>query len=161
MSDSLKQHLPTVVAVLLIGLATTAFALSRVLSSAGDISVEAFSAYIIAIPTIAMIVCSFVIMFTAQRVGRQLYLVVVATCFVLGIVSMVVTSAWMSDASVAAQLLEHSAEGTQVVPVLDNTVVVIRDIAAYIVAPTVGCILGVWIGSKMHPITSDKPRRKR
>ena len=161
MTEGLKRHLPVIVVVSLVGIATCVFALTQVLNSAGGLDLESFSLYIILIPSIVMLVCSFVIALTANSIGRQLYLVVVGICFVTGIVSMVVTSGWVSDASISAQLLANSPEGTTVTPPLQSPLVVLRDLAAYIVAPTVGCIFGAWLGSRIHPVTSDgKGRRK-
>ena len=161
MTEGLKRHLPVIVVVSLVGIATCVFALTQVLNSAAGLDLEAFSLYIILIPSIVMLVCSFVIALTANSIGRQLYLVVVGICFVTGIVSMVVTSGWVSDASISAQLLANSPEGTTVTPPLQSPLVVLRDLAAYIVAPTVGCIFGAWLGSRIHPVTSDgKGRRK-
>ena len=160
MTEGLKAHLPVIVVVSLLGIATGAFALLQVLNAAGSLDVDAFSLYIILIPGVIMVVCPFIITVTASQIGRQLYLIVVGICFVTGIVSMVVTSSWMQDPSVSAQLLANSPDGTQMTPVLQAPVIVLRDIAAFIVAPTVGCILGAWVGSRLHPVSSEGKGRR-
>ena len=161
MTEGLKRHLPVIVVVSLVGIATCVFALTQVLGSVDKLDVDAFSLYIIIIPSVIMVVCSFVIALTANQIGRQLYLVVVGICFVTGIVSMVVTSGWLSDSAISAQLLANSPEGTTITPILQAPIIMLRDLAAYIVAPTVGCIFGAWLGSRIHPMTPEgKGRRK-
>ena len=156
MTEGFKRHLPLVVAVSLMGIATCAFALMQVANAASSMSVDGFSMYVILVPCIAMAVCSLVITITASEIGRQLYLAVVGVCFACGIVSMVVTSGWFSDPTISAQLVANSPEGTSITPPLQNPLIVLRDIAAFIVVPTVGCIAGAWLGSRLHPVTSEK-----
>ena len=156
MSEEVKEHLPTVALVSALGVLGAAFALSRVHAAAGDMSVGAFSLAIFVIPCVVMVVCSFVIMLTASAIGRQLFLVVVGICFVAGIVSIFVTSAWFSDPELAALLLANSGEGAEVIPPMNNPLVAMRDVAAFVVAPTVGCIAGAWLGSRIHPMSSRR-----
>ena len=152
MSDVVRQHLTVIVATCLLGIAVASFILLQVHDAAGSMDVSTFSLAIFIVPCIVMLVCSFIIMVTANAIGRQLFVVVVGICFATGIVCMVVTSGWLSDANVAAQLLANSPEGTTITPPIQNIVVVMRDIAAFIVAPTVGSIAGAWLGSRLHPI---------
>lgn len=152
MSEGLKRHLPVIVVVTLICLATAAFALSRVLAGASDMSARTFSLYIIVIPCAIMVVGAFAISFTAEEIGRQLFLTVVGICFVLGVACMVVTSTWMSDATIASQLLANSGDGAEITPILDSPLIILRDLAAFVVAPTVGLIAGAWVGSRVHPM---------
>ena len=49
-----------------------------------------------------------------------------------------------------------SGEGAAIVPSMNNTLVAIRNVAAFVVAPTVGCIAGAWVGSRVHPMKSSK-----
>ena len=156
MTEGFKRHLPVVVVVSLVGIATCVFALMQVANGASGMNVDSFSMYIILVPCIVMVVCSLLITITASEIGRQLYLAVVGVCFVGGIVSMVITSGWFSDPFISAQLLANSPDGTTITPPLQNPLIVLRNIAAYIVAPTVGCIAGAWLGSRLHPVTSDK-----
>ena len=158
MSESVKKHLPVIAIVTVIALASAAYALLLVHDNVASMSVDAFSAYIIVIPCVAMLVGSFAITVTAQTIGRQLYIVVLAICFVLGLVSLVVTSLWMSDPSIASALLANSPEGTTITPVTESLLTVVRDIAAYVVVPTVGCIAGAWVGSRVHPVEREGGR---
>ena len=155
MKESVKQHLPIIAVVTLLGIVTTYFLLARVYNSAASLSADTFSTYIFGIPCIVMFICSTVIMMTAHRIGRQLYLVIVAICLITGVISMLVTSTWLSDESITSLLLANSPADTVITPILNSPIVVLRDIAAFFVAPTVGCILGAWLGSRIHPMTSD------
>lgn len=136
MSQAVKQHLAVIVVVSLIGIATAVFALMQARSA--GLNADTLATAVWVIPCVVMVVASFVIMLTASSIGRQLFLVVAGICFVAGIVGMVVTSGWFS--------------GTDVTPPLQNPIIVMRDIAAFIVAPTVGSIAGAWIGSRVHPV---------
>ena len=159
MTEGLKQHLPIIVVVSLVGLGTAAFALHNVLMGVGSMNVDTFNTLIIVIPCAIMLVCSFIIAFTASEIGRQLYLTVVGISVVLGIVSMILTSMWASDPTIATALLANSGEGATLIPATGAPVIVIRDIAAYFVVPTIGCILGAWVGSRVHPMTSSKKNK--
>ena len=152
MNEDLKRHLPTIAIVSVIGVLACAFALSQVLASAERMSVDDFSLAVFVVPCIAMVLCSFLIVATSEAIGRQLFLVVVGICLVAGLASLVVTSGWFSEPDVAAKLLANSGEGAAVTPPLDNAITVIRDVAAFVVAPTVGCIAGAWLGSRLHPM---------
>lgn len=161
MSHAMRNHLTTFVAVTIAGIVTCCIGLSLVLNNVGSMSVSSFNAYIIVIPCAVMLAASLLIMLTASEIDRQMYLVVIVVCLATGLVSMVVTSAWMSDQAIAEQLLANSPEGTTVIPVMNNVVTMIRDVAAFVVVPTVGCIAGVWIGSRLHTVKSSGGRKKR
>ena len=156
MDDAVRQHMTVIVAVLLLGVIAGAFALLQLRNAAGSLDVGAFSLAVFVIPCVIMVICSFIIMMTAQAIGRQLFAVVVLACFAFGVVSMVVTSGWFADATITDQLLANSPEGTVITVPVQNMVVVLRDIAAFVVAPTVGSIAGAWVGSRLHPMTSSK-----
>ena len=155
MTESVRKHLPTIVVVAIIGIATTYLVLAQVLANAASLDVDAFSTWIFGVPCIVMFVCAAVIAATAHSIGRQLYLVVVAICLVAGLVCMVVTSGWLSDEATAALLLANSDADAVVTPILNSPILVLRDIAAFFVAPTVGLILGAWLGSRLHPMASE------
>ena len=161
MIDDIRENLPSLIAVTAIAVATCAFALMQVHGNAGNLSYEAFSNLIFAIPCVAMVLGPFVVVLVSRQIGRKLYLTLVGICFVLGIATMLVTSSWLSDPDIAAKLLANSAEGTIVLPILNAPIIIMRDIAAFIVCPTVGCIAGAWLGSRLHPVTSANPGRKR
>ena len=161
MTDDIKDNLPALVAVTVIAVATCAFALIQVHGNAASLSYEAFSNLIFIIPCAFMLVGPFIVVLMSQRIGRKLYLTLVGICFVLGIAVMLVTSSWLSDVDIAAKLLANSADGTVITPILKAPLVIMRDIAAFIVCPTVGCIAGAWLGSRLHPVTSTNPTRKR
>ena len=154
-SDVVRQHLTVIVAVSLLGIAVTVFALMQIRNAAGSMDASTFSLAIFVIPCAAMVICSFIIMLTAASIGRQLFVVVVGICFVAGIVSMVITSGWLSDANIVEQLLANSPADTTITPPIQNIVIVMRDIAGFIVAPTVGSIAGAWLGSRLHPMTAS------
>ena len=156
MSDDIRENLPTLAAVTLIGIATCAFALFQVFANAASFSLSVFGIVIFVIPSAIMLIGSFVIVLSAQRIGRKLYVTILAICFVLGLAVMVGTSVWMADPSISSQLLANSPEGSTVVVPVNSPLVVMRDIAASIVCPTVGCIAGAWLGSRLHPVTSEK-----
>lgn len=159
MTEGFRKQLPVIVAVSLVGIVTGAFALVRVLDAAASMNVETFSSLVFVIPCAIMLICSLVVAITAHSIGRQLYVTMLGICLVTGVVSMVLTSIWMSDASLAASLLANSPEGSSVVPVSDQPLLVMRNIAAYVVMPTVGCIVGAWLGSRLHPVQSEKGSR--
>lgn len=161
MTEGFKQHLPIIIVVSLVGLATGIYALMRVHDGAAGMDVGAFSSYIIIFPCLIMLVCSLIVAMTAKSIGRQLYLTMLGICLALGIVSMVVTSMWMSDPAIAQALLANSPEGETITPVVEQPIIVMRNIAAYVVMPTVGCIAGAWIGSRLHPVHSEGSMRRR
>lgn len=153
MNEDLKSHLTTVIVVSLFGIATATFALLSVKGNAASMDVNAFSHAIIIIPCVVMVICSFIILVTAQKIGRHLFLAVSAICFVTGIISMVITSNWMADPQIAELLLANTPNATEIIPPIQNLIIVVRDVAAYIVCPTVGSILGAWLGSRFHSVT--------
>lgn len=152
MNDELKDHLPTIIATFAIGIAACAFALLQVYNNAGAMNVDMFSMAVWVVPCVFMVICSFVIMVTANAIGRKLFLVVVGVCFVAGVIEMVLTSTWFSNPDIVSALLANSGDGAEVVPPINNPIAVMRDIAAFIVAPTVGSIFGAWLGSRLHPM---------
>lgn len=163
MSDDLKRHIPVIVVVTLVGIASCAFALMQVLNGvATGMDLSTFSTAIIVIPCIGMLLCSFFIAFSAPEISRNLYLIVLGICLVTGFASMFVTSGWMSNADIAAQLVANSPDGTEVVPIFRDTMIMIRDLAAFVVMPTIGCIAGAWVGSRVHPMkTTGKKKTKK
>lgn len=161
MTEGLKEHLPIIIAVTLVGLGTAAFALSYVHGNVSNMNVSMFNTLIILVPCVVMFICSFIIAFTASEIGRQLYLIVVGICLACGVVSLVVTSFWAADANVAAALLANSGEGETLVPPSNAPIIVLRDIAAYFVIPTIGCIAGAWVGSRVHPVKASKAQQSK
>lgn len=160
MSDSVRQHLPVIAVVTVVGLATGAFAMMRVADAAAGLDLGTFSLLMLVAPCAVMLVGSFIIAATATRIERQLYVVVLATCLAAGLVSLVAAAAMTSDPAIAAALQANTADGTQVIPDTGSPILVLRDIAAYVVAPTVGCIAGAWVGSRLHPMSASPRKRK-
>ena len=160
MTESLKRHLPVIVAVCLVGLATGAFALMQVKNAVPSMDVGTFEGLIIIIPCAIMFICSLIIAMTAHTIERSLYVTMLVICLALGVVSMVVTSIWESDAALTAALLANSVEGETITPAVNQPIIVMRNIAAYIVMPTLGCIAGAWLGSRMHPMEADPSPKK-
>lgn len=154
MNESVRRHLTAIVGITLLGAVTGCLALSFVHDAAAGMSAGAFSTWIIVVPCAVMLVASFAITATASEIGRQLFLTVLAICLVAGVASMLVTSSWMSDPALSAQLLANSEEGTVLTPVLRSPIIVLRDIAAFVVVPTIGCIAGAWVGSRLHPVAA-------
>ncbi|MBQ9043162.1 MAG: hypothetical protein IJ111_10175, partial [Eggerthellaceae bacterium] len=148
MDAVVRKHLSVIIAVTLVGIVTAALLLQLVHDSAASMGANQFSMVIFLVPCAIMLVGSFVIAATARQIGRQLYLVVLVICLVTGIVSMVVTSGWLSDPSITALLMANSPEDTVITPILQSPITIFRDIAAYVVIPTVGCIFGAWLGSR-------------
>lgn len=155
MTDTVKQHLPIIVVVTLVGIATSYFLLSRVLAGISALDVDAFSTAVFLIPCIVMLVCSIVIVITSHAINRQLYLVVVGIALITGIASMIAANAWLLDPAISSALLANSPDGTVITPILNSPILVLRDIAAYVVIPTIGCILGAWLGSRLHPMSAE------
>ena len=159
MDSVVKKHLPFIIGITLLGIVATYFVYSWLHDSAvTTMSASTFSWWLFLVPCGIMLVCSFAIACTAEEIGRSLYVTVLAICLVLGIVTMCVASAWMSDPIIAESLLANSEEGTVIVPILKSPITILRDIAAWVVIPTVGCILGAWVGSRLHPLKGDKPK---
>ena len=161
MTESVKRHLPIIVVVSLVGIVTGYFALMRVYASAPSMDVDTFSTWLFGIPCVVIFICSTIIVLTAHEINRQLYVVVVAISMVAGFLSVFLTSFWLSDSTVSSLLLANSAEGTEIKPLLEQPITVLRDIAAFFVLPTIGCILGAWIGSRLHPMTSESLSKKK
>lgn len=160
MDESVKGHLYAIIGITLLGLITGYIILTRVHDAAGSMSLDTFDMLVIVVPCVIILVCSFAIAATAQAIGRSLFIVVIAISMVAGILSMVVTSLWMDDPAIAAQLLANSPEGTTITPLAQQPVTAFRNIAAYFVVPTIGCIFGAWIGSRLHPLQSANPNAK-
>ena len=161
MSEDIRENLPTLIIAFALGIAACVFAFVQICNNAGSLDVNTFGILTFAIPFGLMIVIPFIIILTSQRIGRKLYLTIVGACFALGIVVLVLTSTLMSDPAISTQLLANSPEGTTIVPAVNSPIIVMRDIAASIVCPTVGCIAGAWIGSRLHPVTAEKTSKKR
>ena len=160
MTDIVKQHLPTIIVVTLVGIATSYFLLSRVLGNVANMDVDGFSTAVFGIPCIVMFICAAIIALTSPGINRQLYIVIVSICLALGVISMLFSNAWMLDETITTALLANSPDGTTVVPVLKNGMLILRDVAAYFVIGTVASILGAWVGSRIHPMTSDSKNGK-
>ena len=161
MTDIVKQHLPIIAVVTIVGIATTCFILTQVLTNVSSMDVDSFNTAAFGIPCIVMFICSTIIVLTAPGINRQLYIVVVAICMVLGVISMLALNFWMLDTSITTPLLANSPAGTTVTPVLKDGMLILRDVAAYFVIPTVGSILGAWVGSRIHPMTSEPGKNKK
>ena len=162
MPKEIRDNLQTIVIVTVIGFILCAVALTFVHNGAAHLSVSAFDTLIIVIPCAIMLVGSMIIAFTAKTIGPNLFFCLVIICLALGIVSMIVTSIWMSDANIANALLANSKEGTQIIPITKNPLVGLRNIAAFFVMPTVGLIFGAWLGSRFHSVSSTKqPKAKK
>lgn len=160
MSDELKQHIPAIVVIYLVGVATCAFALMQVHSGVQGLDVNLFSTLIIVIPCAALLICSFLIAFSAPEISRPLYVLVLGASLALGFIAVFVTSSWMSNAEIAAQLVANSPEGTELTPVLRDPFTLFKDVAAFVVVPTIGCIAGAWVGSRVHPMNAKRKKRK-
>lgn len=159
----LRKQLSVIILVTLVGVVSGYLLLSLVHDSAGTLNVDTFSSLMFFIPCILMFIGSFIVAATATEIGRQLYVASLAICLVTGVVSMFLSSAWMGDPTVASQLLANSPEGTVIVAPLRSAIIIFRDIAAFVVIPTIGNIFGAWIGSRLHPMTaapSSKSKKK-
>lgn len=161
MDSVVRNHLTVIAAVTLIGALTAAFLMNFVHDRAASMSANQFALLIFLIPCIVMLVGTFVIAMTATQIGRQLYLTALIVCLATGLVSMLVGSSWLSDPNITALLLANSPDGTVITPIMQSPITIFRDIAAFIVIPTVGCILGAWVGSRIHPLRADKPAKKK
>ena len=135
--------------------------MSAVYNSVASMDYGTFSFLILFIPCAIMFSCSFVIMATAREIGRQMFLVMIIICLVTGFASVIVTSNWQTDPAVVDALLANSPEGTTIVPTMKMPITLIRNILSYFVVGTVGCIAGAWVGSRIHPLTSDGTGNKR
>ena len=160
MSESLRNHLPVIVAVSVVGALTGAFALMQVRNGVAGMTVGTFDMLIIVVPCVIMLICSLIVAMTAKAIERSLYVTMMGICLALGLISMVVTSTWAANPDVAAALLANSGEGASLVPPANSPLIAMRNVAAYIVMPTVGCIAGAWIGSRMHPMQAAPKKRK-
>lgn len=161
MNESLRKHLSVIIGVTVLGLISGTLILNAVRGAVGSMDYSMFSFLIIIVPCAIMLVCSFVIMFTANEIGRQMFIVVVVISIVAGLLSMFVTSSWQSDSEIVATLMANSPEGTVIVPSIRMPITFLRNIAAFFVVPTVGCILGAWAGSRVHPMKSDGTGNKK
>lgn len=163
MDKDIRDNLPTIIVIWLIGIATCAFGLVLVRNNAASLDVGAFSWAVFLIPCVVMILAPFAITLVAQSIGKQLYLSMLGISVVLGIIVMVITSGWMSDPDITAKLMANSDPSITIIPILQAPITMLRDVAAFIVCPTIGCIAGAWVGSRLHPVvsTNKKKRKKR
>ena len=161
MSDDIRQNLPTLVVVFGIGLITCAFAISMVLGNASSFNVSAFSLIVFIIPSIVMVLAPFAVTLVSQRVGRKLYVLMLIICLIFGVAMMILASMWLSDPEIAAKLLANSPAGMTIVTPVNSPLIVMRDIAGAVVCPTIGAILGTWLGSRLHPVSSTTGRKRK
>ncbi|MBQ3329292.1 MAG: hypothetical protein IJG88_04995 [Eggerthellaceae bacterium] len=163
MDKDIRDNLPTIIVIWLIGVATCAFGLVLVRNNAASLDVGAFSWAVFLIPCAVMILAPFAITLVAQSIGKQLYLSMLGISVALGIIVMVITSGWMSDPDITAKLMANSDPSITIIPILQAPITMLRDVAAFIVCPTIGCIAGAWVGSRLHPVvsTNKKKRKKR
>lgn len=160
MDSDLRENLPTIAVITIIGVVTSAFGLLMVHDNASSLDAKTFLALVIIIPCAVMVLASFAITLVAPRIGRQLYIAILGLCLLFGVISMFVTSAWTSDSQITAQLLANSSEDTVILPILQSPIVMLRDIAAFIVCPTIGSIVGAWVGSRLHPVEANRQKSK-
>ncbi|MBE6472335.1 MAG: hypothetical protein E7Z99_01960 [Coriobacteriaceae bacterium] len=164
MKEDVRDNLTNIVVIWLIALFTCSFGLAWLYNNASTLTVGAFSWGVFLIPCAGMLLAPFAISLLADRIGRQLYVVMVVVSVAFGLVTMVVTSGWLADPGIQALLLANTPGLEEIVPILQSPITMLRDIAAFIVCPTVGCILGAWVGSRLHPVKaqmSSKKQKKR
>ena len=162
MDPVVKKHLPAIIGITLLGVVATYFVYMWLHDTAyTTMTAQMFSWWLFLVPCIVMFICSFAIACTADEIGRQLYVVVLAICLVLGVISMFVASAWLSDQTIVETLLANSPADTVITPVLKSPMTILRDVAAWIVIPTVGCIFGAWVGSRLHPMAGEKKTKNK
>ena len=162
MDPVVKKHLPFIIGITLLGVVATYFVYMWLHDTAyTTMSATMFSWWLFLVPCIVMLICSFAIACTADEIGRQLYVAVLAICLVLGVISMFVASAWLSDPTIPETLLANSPADTVLTPVLKSPMTILRDVAAWIVIPTVGCIFGAWVGSRLHPMSGEKKNKSK
>ena len=165
MDIDVRENLPTIVIMTLIGAATCAFALFQVHENAGSMNASTFSTLIFIIPCVFLVLISLATTIVANRIGRQLYLVMLVISLVFGVAVMVITSSWLTDPVITEKLLANSPGETVILPILGSPFTMLRDVAAFVVCPTIGCIAGAWIGSRLHPVEADRrnkgKKRKR
>ena len=161
MSDIVKNHLSVIIAATLLGIVAGYFAFKAIYDGIGGMDEVLFSGLVFGVPCAIMFIASFIVAVTAQEIGRPLYIVMLGICLVTGVVSMLVASNWMSDSTIAATLTANSKEGAVIVPILKSPITILRNIAAYVVVPTVGLILGAWVGSRIHPLRGEKPKNNK
>lgn len=156
MNSSLRKQLSVIILTTLVGVVTGWLLMSYTRDCAASLDVDLFSALMFVIPCAIMLIGSFIVAFTATEIGRQLYVVSVVICLVTGLAATVLASAWMSDAAIAAQLLANSPDDAVVRPILNSPITMIRNVAAFVLVPTVGNVIGAWLGSRFHPMTAEK-----
>lgn len=161
MDEVVRKHLSVIIAITLLGLVTGYLAMTFVRDNAAVMNANSFALWVFLVPCVFILVCSFAIAATARQIGRQLYLVVLVVSLICGIISMIMASGWLSDPEISALLLANSPEETVITPILQSPITILRDIAAFVVLPTVGCIFGAWVGSRVHPMTTDGTENKK
>lgn len=164
MGSELREHLVVFAIVSVVGVVAGALAFMFIRNSMAQMSYGTYSLLTVVVPCVIMFVCSFVIVATAKRIGAQLYGGVVVVCLLAGLVSVVVSSIWVLDPTVAATLQANSEPGTEIVPAINSMLVVVRNATAFFVVATVGSILGAMIGSRLHAmsaVSSGRPKRKK
>ena len=161
MTEIVKQHAPAIAAVTLVGLSAMFFLLMRVVGDAANLDFETFMSYTFTIPCVVIFLCSTVVALTSPGINRQLYVVIVVIGMLMGAASMIACNTWLVDPSISSELVSNSPEGTVVTSLLNLPVIVLRDIAAFFVIPTVGSILGAWLGSRLHPMSAERASGKR
>ena len=161
MDPKVRKHLSVFIGVTVIGFVTGYLCMRCVRDAADTLSFSAFSTLTFIVPCAIMLIASFFIAATADEIGRQFYIVILVICLVAGIISMFVTNNWLTQDDIVAKLLANSPDGTVILPTLQAPVTMLRDIAAFVVAPTVGSIAGAWVGSRLHPMTGEKHKNKK
>ena len=158
MDRVVRQQFPVIVGATVLGVLTGCICMLCIRNAAGSVSASMFSLLALLAPCVIMFVVTFIVTATATEIGQSLHITMVVICLVAGVVATLVASAWMSDADIAAKLLANSPEGTTITPILQSPITLLRNVAAFVVVPTVGCILGAWVGSRLHPMKAEKPK---
>lgn len=161
MDRVVKKHLPVIIAATLICFFTGASILTFVHGNAASMTANVFALLLFLVPCVLMFVGSAVIAATASEIGRGLYLTVLVVSLVAGLIAMVITSTWLEDPAITAPLLANSPEGTVITPILKSPITMLRDVAAFVVIPTIGCIFGAWLGSRLHPMKGEPNKKKK
>lgn len=164
MSPALKGHLPVIILMAVLGIFSSVFFMTLVHDNAGAFNASIFNLLLTAIPCVAMVICSFIVAITAKEIGSRMLWIVTGICVIAGFASMVVVAGWQGDSEIVSAVLANSPSDTTITPITNSPFGIVRNVLLYVVCPMVGCVLGAWIGSRIHPLSVDRnnnPSKKK
>ncbi|MDO4502766.1 MAG: hypothetical protein Q4D06_06230 [Coriobacteriia bacterium] len=146
--NDLRRTLPALLIITAACVVLGATLFGFVHDNAAQMNAKTYELLLMAIPAALMLLGSFFVMFFGD-VNKTVFVTVVFTCIVIGLVGLGVTSMWLNDPAFTAPILANSPEGTELSSPIATPFKVFRDFALFAFTPMIGLIAGAWVGSRI------------